>query len=104
LEEGALCFTSTGDDPYFHLPPAPSFREGAKVAIELTLPGERLVQLFYQTTDKPEFTEENSVTKILPAGRNRVEWPIKAALNGAFRLDPGNGPGEYRIHKIEIRP
>jgi alginate O-acetyltransferase complex protein AlgJ len=104
LEEGVLCFTSTGDDPYFHLPVAPPMPDGATVAIELTLPAERLVQLFYQTTGKPEFTGEQSVPKILPAGRHVIEWSIKATLNGAFRLDPGNGPGEYRIHKVEIRP
>jgi alginate O-acetyltransferase complex protein AlgJ len=104
LEEGVLFFTSNGDNPYFHFPPAPPMPDGATVAIELTLPAERLVQLFYQTTGKPEFTEEQSVTKILPSGRHVIECPIKAALNGTFRLDPGNGPGDYRIHKVEIRP
>lgn len=101
-EDGEACFTSTGDDPYFHLPPAPPMPEGAMVAIDITLPAERMVQLFYQTIDKPEFTEHNSITKVLPAGHHLVEWDINAPLNGAFRLDPGNGPGEYRIRKVEL--
>lgn len=104
LQQDALCFTSVGDDPHFYLPPAPPMPEGATVAIDLTLPAERLVQLYYQTADRPEFTEEHSVTRALPAGRHLLEWPIKASLNGAFRLDAGNGPGEYRIHTVEIRP
>jgi hypothetical protein len=63
-----------------------------------------LVQLFYQTTGNPVIAEENSVKTALPAGRHVIEWTIDAPLNGIFRLDPGNAPGEYRLHKIEIRP
>ena len=103
-ENGTLCFSSTGDDPYFHLPSAPPMPEGATMVVELTLPAERMVQLFYQTTNNPEFSEENSIATPLPAGRHVIEWPLRTSLNGVFRLDPGNGPGEYRIHRIEIRP
>ena len=104
LENDGVRFTALESDPYFHLPPVPPLPAGATVSIELTLPGERLVQLFYQTIEKPEFTEANSVTKILPAGRHLIQWPIEAPLNGSFRLDPGNGPGDYQIQKVEILP
>jgi len=99
-----LVFTATDNDPYFQLPPAPAMPKGATFAIELTLPADRLVQLYFQTSDEPQFTEKNSVTKALPAGRHLIEWPLDASLNGVFRFDPGNGPGDYRIHKVEVRP
>jgi hypothetical protein len=63
-----------------------------------------MVQLFYQTESGPQITEEQSVQASVPAGRQTLEWRIDRPLNGIFRLDPGNGPGEYAIHNIEIRP
>ena len=77
---------------------------GAVVRVELTLPAERLVQLYYQTRERPQIMEEQSVKAALPAGRHVIEWRIRAALDGNFRLDPGNAPGEYRIHRIEMLP
>jgi hypothetical protein len=99
-----VVFTATDFDPYFHLPHQPAMPGGAKVLVELTLPAERLVQLFYQTTANPVIAEENSLKTALPGGRHVIEWTIDAPLNGIFRLDPGNAPGEYRLHKIEILP
>jgi alginate O-acetyltransferase complex protein AlgJ len=103
-EGSDVVFTATDFDPYFHLPHRPAMPGGAKVVLELTLPAERMVQLFYQTTADTVIAEENSVKTSLPAGRHVIEWTIDALLNGIFRLDPGNAPGEYRLHKIEILP
>ncbi len=97
-------FRATDADPYFHLPLVPPFPDGATVSIELTVPAEKMVQLFYQTESDPQITEEQSVKASVPPGRQTLEWRIDRPLNGIFRLDPGNGPGEYAIHKIEIRP
>lgn len=97
-------FRATDADPYFHLPPVPPFPDGATVSLELTVPAERMVQLFYQTESDPRITEDQSEKQPLPPGRHTLEWRIDRPLNGIFRLDPGNGPGEYVIHKIEIRP
>jgi hypothetical protein len=104
LDKGDLVFRSTGFDPYFHLPAVSPLAKGAIVRLEITLPADRLVQLFYQTPQQPQITEEQSVRTPLPAGRHTIQWAIKSPLNGHFRLDPGNAPGDYRIHKIEIIP
>jgi hypothetical protein len=104
LENDGVRFTAPESDPYFHLPPVPSLPAGATVSIELTVPAERMVQLFYQTESAPQITEEQSVKAFVSAGRQTLEWRIDRPLNGIFRLDPGNGPGEYAIHNIEIRP
>jgi hypothetical protein len=104
LDAGDAVLESTGFDPSFVLPQMPPMPSGATVIVELTLPGDRLVQLYYQTPDAPSFAEERSMQSALPAGRQRIEWRIGAALSGTFRLDPGNAPGEYRIHRVEFRP
>lgn len=104
VENEFVRFTAPESDPYFHLPPVPSLPAGATVSIELTVPADRMVQLFYQTESAPKITEEQSIKAFVPAGRQTLEWRIDRPLNGIFRLDPGNGPGEYIIHKIEIRP
>lgn len=104
IEESDVVFTATDFDPYFHLPHLPAMPNGATVTLEITLPGDRMVQLFHQTIADPAIAEENSVKTALPGGRHLIEWNIESPLNGIFRLDPGNGPGEYRIHTIEICP
>jgi len=104
VENDGVRFNATDADPYFHLPSVPPFPNGATVSIELTVPAETMVQLFYQTESDPRITEEQSVKSFLPPGRHAIEWKISEPLNGVFRLDPGNGPGEYRIHKVLIRP
>lgn len=104
LENDGVRFRASDADPYFHLPVVPPLPEGATVSIELTVPAERMVQLFYQTESDPRITEEQSLQAGVPPGRQTLEWRIDRPLNGIFRLDPGNGPGEYAIHKIEIRP
>ena len=103
-DAGDAVLVSTGFDPSFELPPVAPMPSGATAVVELTLPGDRLVQLYYQAPGSPSFAEERSVRAALPAGRHRIEWRIDAPLSGAFRLDPGNAPGEYRIHHVEFRP
>jgi alginate O-acetyltransferase complex protein AlgJ len=104
IENGDLLFRATGFDPYFHLPPVAPMPAGAVISLELTLPGERMVQLFYQTQKNPQITEEQSFRTPLPAGRHLIQWRVPVALDGRFRLDPGNAPGVYRIHRLEISP
>jgi alginate O-acetyltransferase complex protein AlgJ len=101
---GDAVLDATGFDPYLVLPPVRPMPAGATVVLELTLPAERLVQLYYQTVDAASFSEERSVRSALSGGRHRIEWRIDAPLNGVFRLDPGNAPGEYRVHRVEFRP
>lgn len=104
LDAGDAVLASTGFDPSFVLPEVPPMPSGATAVVDLTLPGDRLVQLYYQTPESPSFAEERSVRAALPAGRHRIEWRIDSPLSGVFRLDPGNAPGEYRIHRLEFRP
>jgi hypothetical protein len=104
VKAGSAFFSAVHNDPYFELPRVPEMKDGAAISVELTVPAGRLVQLYFQTTQNPEFTEKNSLTKSLPAGRHRIEWSAAAPLNGLFRFDPGNGPGDYQIHKILFSP
>jgi hypothetical protein len=103
-EQGYACLEALDHDPYFHVPPVAAMPAGATVVVDITLPGERMVQLYYQTIQRPQFCEEQSLKAALPGGRHRIELAIGDQLNGKFRLDPGNGPGEYRLHRLSFRP
>ena len=104
MEGTDVCFEATADDPYFHLPPVAPMPGGAVMSLDITLPADRIIQLYYQTPRIQQFCEDQSVKLVAPAGRHRVDFRIHVPLNGHFRLDPGNGPGEYRIHRVSIAP
>lgn len=104
MDQGDACFEATDNDPYFHLPPVVPMPNGALLTLDVTLPADRVVQVYYQTTANQTFCEEQSLKLVAPAGRHRLEFPIHEPLNGQFRLDPGNGPGEYRIHEVSLSP
>lgn len=104
LEGSDLCFTASGNDPYFFLPKVP-LNPGRKawVSLDLTVPEKTVVQLFHQTLEDEKFREERSAFLPVAAGRQKLSWTIDARLNGHFRLDPGSAKGEYRIHSITFR-
>jgi alginate O-acetyltransferase complex protein AlgJ len=93
-----------GSDPYFQLPRLPPMPDGATMTLDMTLPGQRMVQVYYQTAKRPEMCEEQSVRAPGTSGRSSVTVRIADALDGTIRIDPGNGPGEYVIHRIAISP
>lgn len=101
LEEGDLCFTSTGCDPYLFLPRvALDPNRTTWITLEITVPQKTTIQLFYQPVALPQFTEEFSCRKFVPAGRHTVVWTVAGGMNGECRLDPGISAGDYRIHSI----
>jgi hypothetical protein len=104
IEDGAVCIRSIDNDPYFHLPPVPPMPNGARVEIDITVPEARMIQLYHQLIGKPRMSEEQSTRMSLPPGRHRVTMRIEQPMDGVMRLDPGNGPGEYRIHEIRVIP
>ena len=99
---GDFFFEAKDHDPQIFIPKIPLEAVGAGFCLKITLPCEVLVQLFYQTIDSPEFSESNSVSVSLPRGSHCIEWFVDKPLNGFFRLDPGNLPGPYIIHCIEV--
>ena len=100
FDNGDLCFTSTGTDPYFVLNKVDLKNRPALVRLEITVPSRCVSEIFYQTIDHPAL--DRSLIQSLKAGRNTIEWQIDGQLGGYFRLDPGNAPGAYRIHKLEF--
>jgi len=101
IDNGDLSFQATGEDPHVFLPKVDLQSNRVRIRIEITLPEDVLVQLYYQKTNSSDFLEEDSYKVSLLAGRHSIEWVIEESLNGFFRLDPGNLPGQYVIHQIE---
>lgn len=99
-----LCVRSTGEDPALALPKI-AVESGAEswAVIEITVPRDTIVQLYFQTCDSPHFGERNSVRWRVSAGRHRLVRRIGSGLNGYLRIDPGTARGDYRIHLIEVR-
>ncbi len=100
VENGDLCFTSMGTDPYFLLNKVDLKYRSALVRLEITVPKRCVAEIYYQTVEHPAL--DRYLIKSLNAGKNTIEWQIDGQLGGYFRLDPGNAPGAYRIHKLEF--
>lgn len=103
LEDGALCLTATGEDPYLHLPEMEvDPGRTASIVVEVTVPSNCVVEIFYESPGDERLTPEKSVSWNVGAGRHRLVRQIAHPINGRLRIDPGNVRGEYRIHRIEI--
>lgn len=103
IDDGGVSFRATGDDPHIILPKLEFLPKKIKILIDITLPREAMVQLYFQTLECKEFSEQFSLMATLSAGRHSIEWNLEAMLNGAIRLDPGNQPGLYRIQRLEFQ-
>ncbi len=72
--------------------------------ISITVPALTSVQLFYSRHGDPLFYEECSVNNPAHRGVNTLHLALpEDRFSGFFRLDPGNRPGHYIVHSIELR-
>ncbi|MEK7996613.1 MAG: hypothetical protein AAB403_22655 [Planctomycetota bacterium] len=104
VKDGVI-LTSTGEDPQTELTPL-SLLSDRRYLIELdmTAPGDTVVQFFYGNRSSPGYSERNSIKTRVRKGRNRIVIQLaEPGLHGAVRFDPGMIPGEYRIHCLEVR-
>jgi len=96
-------FTSTGNDPAFIFSDYPTFKNTKAIQIEITTPAATNFQFFFTRTTATNFVEKNSVIKFLPEGRSRsILYFSETDISGKVRIDPGDLPGKYIIHRLEI--
>jgi hypothetical protein len=97
-----IAVQATGNDPSLIVPEFPL--KPSLVRIEITSPAATVLQIFYLVGPQTVYTEANSAVQRLTAGKNVVYLRIDALnLTGKWRLDPGDVPGTYLIHSIEVR-
>jgi hypothetical protein len=101
VKKGIL-FDSKSADPQILLPF--SFCGRSKLLrIAMDSEFDTYLQLYYKTTDMPQYSEQNSIKHTLSAGKN--EFFISIVDNnatGQLRIDPGARPGKYFIKLLEI--
>jgi hypothetical protein len=103
-EADHLTIKATGNDPSIGLPPL-SIRPGAQVAVRLdvTVPSDTLVELYYTTMQTPVFTPGNVLSVPVKGGRNVVVFEINDPdFQGGLRVDPGQLAGDYVLHQVEV--
>jgi 2-polyprenyl-3-methyl-5-hydroxy-6-metoxy-1,4-benzoquinol methylase len=98
-----LRLQATGHDPYLYLPPLDAPLQRAIMRIDIDAPGHSILQVFHATSEQPDYAEERSTCVPIYRGRNTVLVELPAGVVGRLRLDPGEMPGEYRLHRIELR-
>ena len=103
LVDGDIQFRSVHNDPIIYLPKTTDLYNNPVINLEITVPQDTVVQVFYKTSSFSRYKEEQCVSVGVPAGRHSIEFNIHAQkVVGRLRLDPGNRPGLYRIHHVEF--
>jgi len=96
-------FTATGNDPAFIFEGYPTFKNTRAISIEITTPSATNFQFFFTSPEETQFVEKNSIVKLFPEGRSKsILYFSEANISGKFRFDPGDLPGKYIIHQLEI--
>ena len=78
------------------------------VSLDITSPGETVLELFYQVRNlyhdpAQPFSAEHVLKTPLKSGRNQVLLLIDdPRFSGGLRLDPGQIPGDYSLHSLQI--
>ena len=93
---------STGNDPYIYLLPLHAPLQKAIMKIEIAVPGHSILQVFYATSDAPDYAEDRSVRLPSYRGRNTLFVELPPGVAGRLRIDPGEMPGEYRIYHLSL--
>jgi len=99
-KDDAVYIYSGGHDPSIVLPRIMHLEGRVDLEVDIELPGERLVQLYYLETWFQDFREQYSFATSLPIGRHQICWKMPLAFSGVIRLDPGNGTGLYKLYSI----
>jgi hypothetical protein len=104
--EDAPCLklNSHGEDPGIELPEIQLFTEMHVVMrIDISSQQNTRLQVYYMTTSSPHYTEAMSIQRFISKGRNILFIALPKLHIKRLRLDPGQLPGEYLIHAIEVR-
>jgi hypothetical protein len=96
-------FTSTGNDPAFIFTDYPTFKNTKAIIIEITTQAATNFQFFFTSPEATQFVEKNSIIKLFPEGRSKsILYFLEAIISGKLPIDPGDVPGKYIIHQLEI--
>ncbi len=100
-----LVITAGANDPALLLPPF-DIVKGASLAlrIDISAPMHTVLQVFFLLNGALHYEEERSEWAFLKPGRNEVFLLLDhPQLDGRVRLDPGDVPGRYVLHAVEVR-
>lgn len=93
---------SKSDDPRLILPYSLD-NKPKLLKVVITSSTNTFAQVYFKTTDFPDFTEGNSMKQGIKAGDNTVYFYINTKNTaGEIRLDPGASKGKYIIKSIEV--
>ncbi|MCK5360716.1 MAG: hypothetical protein KAJ95_08815, partial [Gammaproteobacteria bacterium] len=103
-EKGYLINATTADPQLFFQFKLRSKNKRYNAMVELTVPGDTQLQLFYMPEKGSNFTSRFSVRRTLKKGYNKVFFHIPGpVIKGEMRLDPGGLTGSYILHALVIK-
>jgi len=104
IENETLILESTGFDPSVFLTPF-AVESGNIYAVRLSFYATKdtRLQLFFTTTDQPDFCETNSRSVTLSAGWHEVAWVLPEGFAGKLRIDPSDGAGRFGLREFALR-
>jgi hypothetical protein len=113
IEDGRLRGRSTGDDPVLHGPPLMDLKPESVMTVEVRMRSHAgdSAQLYWSTEEDQDWSEARSIELPLQAGEDCAVYRFDVAAHTewrgtirAFRLDPGNAPGEFALDSVRTLP
>ena len=102
---GTLVIDAFDIDPQVLLPSLPaSLTHPPVLAVELVVPTDTYMQVFYQPDENAVYSAANSRRLALRRGENAIELELPQSVAGTrLRIDPAELPGQVAIRSIAIR-
>lgn len=96
-----LVFTVTGNAPSIIFRAMKEKIPWVALHLDLSLPSETRVKLYFRSSSDAEFSEDNSHQVLAGPGRHicRMALPCRDGIE-VIRIDPGEIPGNYVLHRV----
>lgn len=105
MSKNGIRINATSDDPQMIMPfDIKHMGRKYNAMVELTVPTDTQLLLFYLPPGVTDFSVENSVFRKVKKGFNKLYFHLLGmGLHGVIRLDPGSIAGEYLLHSFVIK-
>lgn len=103
IESEGLKLHTTQNDPYIIISHLKKLRKANQIRFIVTVPADTIFKIYYKKRFDIDFTEIQTTQIALNEGTSAlVLFFPETPLSSQIRIDPGEVPGNYTLHKAEL--
>ncbi len=102
-ESEGLKLLTTQNDPHIIISHLKKLSKANQIRFIVTVPADTIFKIYYQKRFDIDFTEKQTSQITLNEGTSAVAMFLpETHLSSQIRIDPGETPGNYTVHKAEL--